>query len=323
MKIHALFLKNLLDYSSFQKMNTAALRSLMENPNIDLNDQEEMVAAEDYVNILKNIIENSRSTDCGLTIGSFLNLHSLGLVLQISLSTSSLKQGINILGEFLRCKFPIISFTFVQGLDGTALRLESSVENKEVKKELLNMVLYIIYRELKLMLSNEQAPEIRFPFSKKEETILFFKEEVFYDSDHLIILPENLDELEINLNSVKEIEMLLPKFVSMLNQSDYSSRWFSKNVRDMALNMCNPEIPNLKQVQKQFACSERTFQRRLTAEGTSFRKIVNEIKQELSHYLSNEKHLKTKDIAYILGYSESSAYLHALQEWRGKQLKLS
>ncbi len=80
--------------------------------------------------------------------------------------------------------------------------------------------------------------------------------------------------------------------------------------------MCNPEIPNLNQVQKQFACSERTFQRRLTAEGTSFRKIVNEIKEELSDYLSNERHLKTKDIAYILGYSESSAYLHALKGWK-------
>lgn len=318
MRVHAPFLKNLLDYASFQNMDTIALKRLTANPNIDFNDPGEMVDAKDYVIVLQNIIETAKSDYIGLSIGVYLNLSSLGLVLEISLSTSSLKQGIYILENFLKSKFPIVSFTIVEDSEYYALRLESSVENKEVKSELLNMVLCIIYRELKLMLPNELAPQIRFPFCKKEDTSLFFKEEVAYSTDHLVILPENLDELEINLNRVKEIELLLPKFVSMLNQSDDSSREFSKNVRGMALNMCNPEIPNLKQVQKQFACSERTFQRRLTAEGTSFRRIVNEIKEELSYYLSNEKHLKTKDIAYILGYSESSAYLHALKGWKNE-----
>ncbi len=318
MKVHAPFLKNLLDYASFQKIDTLTLKGLMANPDIDFNGSEEMVAAEDYVMVLEKIIEHAKSSYCGLSIGAFLNLSSLGLVLEISLSTSSLKQGIHILEQYLRHKFPIVSFAIVKDSNSAALRLDSSVENKEVKRELLNMVLYIIYRELKLMLPNGQAPQIGFPFYKDEETSLFFKEEVFYSADHLILLPENYDEWEINLNRVKEIEMLLPKFVSMLNESGRQAEAFSKTVKGMVLHMCDPEIPNFKQVQKQFACSERTFQRRLMAEGTSFRKITNAIKKELSYYLSNEKHLKTKDIAYILGYSESSAYLHALKAWRNK-----
>jgi AraC-like DNA-binding protein len=318
MKVQAIFLKNLLDYAAFQQMDTVALKSLMANPDADLNSQEGMVPASDYINVLESIIEESRNSHCGLSIGSFLNLSSLGLVLEISLNTSSLKQGIYILEKFLLSKFPIVSFAFVEGTGYTALQLDSSVENEKVKNELLNMVMYIIYRELKLMLPNGEVPKIRFPFSNNEEMSLFFKEEVFHDHNHLIILPENLDGLQINVNRVKDIELLLPKFVSMLNQSDSYSKEFSKNVRVMTLNMCDPEIPNLKQVQKQFACSERTFQRRLTGEGTTFRNIVNEIKEELANYLSNEHHLKTKDIAYILGYSESSAYLHAQKEWKSK-----
>ena len=86
----------------------------------------------------------------------------------------------------------------------------------------------------------------------------------------------------------------------------------------MALNMCNPEIPSLKQVLHQFSYSERTFQRKLTAEGTSFRSITNEIKMELSNYLMKEKHLKVKDVAFILGYSDSSAFLHAVKGWKEK-----
>ncbi len=321
MRVQGTFLKNLLDYAAFQNMDTSTLKSLTTNPNIDFNDIEKMVNAKDYLNVFQSIIEDTKNNSCGLNIGAYLNLSSLGLVLEISLSTSSIKQGIYILENFLKSQFPIVSLTLVEDLKYYTLRLESSVENKELKRELLNMVLYIVYRELKQMLPNELAPQIKFPFSKKEETSLFFNEEVEYSADHLVILSHDLDKLEINTNKVKEIELLLPKFVSMLNQSKNNSDEFSKYVRDMTLNMCNPEIPNFKQVQKQFTCSERTFQRRLMVEGTSFRRIVNEIKEELSHYLSNEKHLKTKDIAYILGYSESSAYLHALKGWKN-ELKL-
>ncbi len=320
MKIHAPFLKNLLEYASFQNINTTDLKRHMTNPYIDLNDPEEMVNAEDYLIILENIIEETKNVNCGLSMGAFFNLSSLGLVLDISLNTSSLRQGIYILEKFLKYKFPIVSFEIVEESDYSSLRLESSVKNKEVRKELLNMALYIVYRELTLMLPNGQTPQIRFPFSSNDESNLFFDEDVFYGSDHLILLPENLDELEINLNRVRQIELLLPKFVLMLNQSDRNSKEFSQDVKGMALHLCNPEIPSLKQVQNQFACSERTFQRRLSAEGTSFRSIVNDIKEELSYYLSNEKHLRTKDIAYILGYSESSAYLHALKKWKNGKI---
>jgi len=110
--------------------------------------------------------------------------------------------------------------------------------------------------------------------------------------------------------------MVLPKFISMLNQSTENSQEFSKKVKLIVLQMCHPEVPIFQQVHKQFACSGRTFQRQLKLEGTTFRNIVNEIKEELSYYLSNEKHLKTKDIAYIFGYPEPSAYLHALKIWK-------
>jgi len=316
MTVPAPFLKNLLDYASYQNMDASALRKFTANPDIDFSNPEEMVDARHYLLVFQRIIESINSDYSGLSMGAYLNLSSLGLVVEISLNTSSLKQGIYFLKNFLKNKFPIVSLTIAEDSECYALQLESPVENKEVKKQLLNMVLCIVYRELKLMLPNNLAPQLRLPFSEKEQVSLFFKGDISNSHTHQLLLPKNLDELEINVNRVKEIELLLPKFISMLYQNGKNTNAFSRSVKGMTLNMCNPEIPNLKQVQRQFACSERTFQRKLTAEGTSFRRIVNEIKKDLSFHLANEKHLKTKDIAYILGYSESSAYLHALKGWQ-------
>lgn len=317
MKVQAVFLKNLLDFSDFHQISTSPLKQLMEDPKVDLEDADAMVPAKDYELIFSRIVQEVQIQSCGLGIGAYLNLSSLGLVLEISLNTSSLKQGIYILEQYLQYKFPIVSFTVLEESSGAILQLESTLKNTKVRKELLNIVLYIIYRELTLMMPKGKIPEVEFPCTAEEKSTYFPSTQVVNHEHHRILLPGNYEELDINTHKVKAVELLFPKFISMLKRERETSR-FNENVKTMALMMCNPEVPNLKSVQSQFPISARTFQRRLTTEGTTFRKITNEIKKELSNYLKNEKSLKTKDIAYILGYSEPSAYLHALKSWENK-----
>jgi len=180
------------------------------------------------------------------------------------------------------------------------------------------MVLSIIYRELKLMLSDPFMPKIRLPFTIEKPYFDASNIEVTHHSQYQIVLPLEILNAEINKNKVKEIELLLPKFIAMLNENGKDEKVFSYQIRNMILNMCSPEIPNFEQVQKQFPYSKCIMQRKLMEEGVSFRSIVNTIKEELSNYLINEKHLKTKDVAFILGYSESSAYLHTINSWNKK-----
>jgi len=315
MQIHAPFFHTLLDYASYHNMDTRALRELTAKPDGDFTDPKEMMSASDYLSVFQRIIEERHDPYVGLNLGAYLSLASLGLVLEISLSTSSLKQGISFLDHYLKSKFPIITLSIVAASGGYALRLDSAVVNKVLKRHLLDMVLCIVYREMELMLATTH-PAIGLPYFDQDSVNQFFRGELLNCNAHQVLLPQNFDDLKINVHRMKEIEVVLPKFISMLNENDRKTKSFAKRVKGMALHMCDPEIPGLKQVQRQFACSERTFQRRLTLEGTSFRSIANEIKAEMAKHLAAEKHLKTKDIAHILGYSESSAYLHAQNGWR-------
>ncbi len=318
MKIFAPYLLNLLEYAEYQELDSSALKDVLTNQEIDLCNPEEMINAEEYIAIFDKVIEATINDYCGLCFGCYLNLGALGLVLEISLNTSSIEQGVFILQNFLNNKFPLVSATVVQDSENYILQLDSSVEDSKLKRNLLDMVLSIIYRELKLMLPNNFTPQIRLPFIENKPYSDLLKAEVVYNSNYQIILPLDVVKIEINKNKVKEIELLLPKFIAMLNESKEDDKIFSYQIRNMTLNMCSPEIPNFDQVQKQFPYSKRTMQRKLTMEGKSFRSIVNSIKKELSNYLINEKHLKTKDVAFILGYSESSAYLHAVKSWEIK-----
>ncbi|TGV02268.1 helix-turn-helix transcriptional regulator [Flavivirga rizhaonensis] len=319
MKIFAPYLFNLLNFAEYQGLDSSVLKDFLPNRDIDLCNLEEMINAKEYLAVFYKVIEASKNDYCGLNFGCYLNLGALGLVLEISLNTSSIEQGVLILQNFLDSKFPIVSVTAIEDSQNYILQLDSSVEDIELKRHLLDMVLSIIYRELKLMLTDIFVPQIKLPFFESKFYNDLLKTEIIYNNKYQIVLPLEVIKTEINKNKVKQVELLLPKFIAMLNASKEGDKIFSYQIRNMTLNMCAPEIPNFEQVQKQFPYSKRNMQRKLTKEGTSFRSIVNTIKEELSNYLKNEKHLKTKDVAYILGYSESSAYLHAVKSWARKR----
>lgn len=73
----------------------------------------------------------------------------------------------------------------------------------------------------------------------------------------------------------------------------------------------------LPQIANKLHMSERSLQRRLAAEGTSFDSLLDELRRELSlRYLSDQR-ISIAEIAYLLGYSEPSAFHRAFKRWTG------
>ena len=64
--------------------------------------------------------------------------------------------------------------------------------------------------------------------------------------------------------------------------------------------------------------SDHTFQRRLSAEGTSFTDLVDDTRKELAqHYLADSR-ITLAEIAYLLGYADQSTFFRASQRWFGE-----
>ena len=75
--------------------------------------------------------------------------------------------------------------------------------------------------------------------------------------------------------------------------------------------------PTLSGVAKRMGLSPRTLQRRLDDLGMTFKRLVSETRHRSSlNYLRDPKHTLT-EIAYLLGYSEVSAFNRAFRRWTG------
>lgn len=74
-------------------------------------------------------------------------------------------------------------------------------------------------------------------------------------------------------------------------------------------------LPTLDQVAKRTAMSERTLRRRLEESGTSFRNLLDDTRAELARSYVKEKRLPLTEVAFLLGFSEPSAFHRAFKRW--------
>ncbi|WAS91368.1 AraC family transcriptional regulator [Nannocystis punicea] len=70
-------------------------------------------------------------------------------------------------------------------------------------------------------------------------------------------------------------------------------------------------------VARALGTSERTMQRRLREAGTSFRDVVDEVRREAALAQLGRRDATVTDIAFMLGFSDLSAFSRAFRRWTG------
>ncbi len=92
---------------------------------------------------------------------------------------------------------------------------------------------------------------------------------------------------------------------------------FRERVRACLLEMLPSGNNSMNYVAIKLAISARTLQRRLMEEGTSFREVLDELREELArHYLSSTEY-SNAEISFLLGYEEPNSFFRAFRSWTG------
>src|SRR5262249_51148887 len=74
-------------------------------------------------------------------------------------------------------------------------------------------------------------------------------------------------------------------------------------------------VPRLSDGATRLAMGTRTLRRRLDEYGTSFKSLVDEARSELAQQYLEESRHSIGEIAYLLGFSEPSAFYRAFKRW--------
>jgi AraC-like DNA-binding protein len=98
-----------------------------------------------------------------------------------------------------------------------------------------------------------------------------------------------------------------------LRRFDHSQT--SYRAREIIIRRLPDGEPRRDQVAGELGMSERTLQRRLEAEATSFVELLDNTRRELAEQYLRRLHLSLAQAAYLLGFADQSSFFRACRRW--------
>jgi len=89
-------------------------------------------------------------------------------------------------------------------------------------------------------------------------------------------------------------------------------------IRQIVIQQLGREGITPDRVAGELGISRRTLSRRLAADGTSFREIVDAVREEFARAMVQEAGVSIADIAFFLQYSEPAAFHRSFRRWTGQ-----
>ena len=90
-----------------------------------------------------------------------------------------------------------------------------------------------------------------------------------------------------------------------------------REVRAVVARGLSEGLPDLATTAKLLDLSPRVLERRLADHGTSYSKLVEDARHQLALGYMKDPSLSLLDVAYLLGFSEQSAFQRAFKRWTG------
>ncbi len=135
------------------------------------------------------------------------------------------------------------------------------------------------------------------------------------ERDALVIDAADLD-LPFPGHNPEMLEILTPALAAALGELESDSA-MGEQIKVVIKRRMASGRPEISDIAHELGVSERTLQRRVTEEGTTFRQLLSEARQELSRQLLDDPGAGIEEIAYLLGYQDTGSFYRAFRDWEG------
>jgi AraC-like DNA-binding protein len=134
-------------------------------------------------------------------------------------------------------------------------------------------------------------------------------------SNRLTINRSHLDRHFISYNA-ELLDILIPALEKSLDEQQ-RSKSITETVKWIVKRSLSAGRPEIQVIANELGMSERTLQRRLTNEGTSFKKLLTKARREQAREFLADPSLDLKEVAFLLGYEDQNSFYRAFRLWEG------
>ncbi|MBB6734530.1 helix-turn-helix transcriptional regulator [Cohnella zeiphila] len=136
------------------------------------------------------------------------------------------------------------------------------------------------------------------------------------DANRLTLDRRDLDRPFVSHNE-ELLEILTPAVDRSLDEQRRSGS-ISETVKRIMKRSLTGGRPDIAAVASELGLSDRTLQRRLTEDGTTFKSLLARARHERACEYLADPAIDIKEVAFLVGYEDQSSFYRAFRQWEGE-----
>lgn len=254
----------------------------------------------------------------GLMIGERLSINTHGSLGYAAINSSSIREAVQLLETYMALRTDLMTLSHEERDGLLYLRFHESRHMDPIRRLVIQAITLAVKNVIDFItIGKAGICRVAFPFSRGAEAETaqsLYGCEIVYDQDWTgFNIPQ--DHLDTRLTMAnpagfnEALRICRAELEKIAEQSSYAAE-----VRKHILGG-SPSFPSLEMTARNLHMTQRTLHRRLKEEGTSYKKILEEVRHALAVKYLESGCLDIQEIAFALNYADPSNFRRAFKRW--------
>jgi AraC-like DNA-binding protein len=265
--------------------------------------------------------ERAGDPNLGFHMALRLAQGSYGLLEYIGRSSATVRQAGERFIRYSGLLNELVSFSFDLRGDDVVLAQRIKGHPTCVGRQAGEMFVALVVRYLRELLAEDFTPrEVGFAHAAPADTselAAYFRAPFHWkQEENRVVIPSSLVDRPV-VSSDATVFALLDKEAQQILAARAPADDTMTKLRAAIQSALDDGQPDLAQIAAAVHMSPRTIQRRLKEQKTTFQDVLDSVRKDLAEGHMRNERLTLGDVAYLLGFSEISAFTRAFKRWTG------
>jgi AraC-like DNA-binding protein len=314
----------LIRYASKIGIDTKAILKKAEIKNSILNNSYERIEIEKFGILWNEILHKSNDPDFGLNFGiSGYSIKGGGILASILKNCPTLGIALEKLIRYHDLSGELSQFELVKKGSRVSIIIKPFYPGIEFQRHSAETIVTALFSNLQeLSGGNISFREIHFghpqpdDISKHKE--IFKTNLVFGKKFNRLIFEERYLLLAIFLSNDILLESLQQFAQKQIERIKSTNQWSNEVKRKISEILFAGDKPGIELISADLNLSTRNLQNKLKKESSSYRILLDEVRKEIALTYIEKPDTTINDIAFLLAFSDQSAFSHSFKRWTGK-----
>jgi AraC-like DNA-binding protein len=285
------------------------------------SDSEGFIEAALYGRLLEEVARQTTDDCFGLHFGERYNPKNIGPLAYVILNSPTIRAGIENAERYLQVHNQSARWFFT--VEDNRARICHELKNLEITapRQYHELCMAVALNTLRLMVGSQWSPlEVQFahaaPANISEHLRIFRSPVLFGYGVNAFVIEREFAERQVPAADPR-LYGILKQYLERVLEEMPQEDGFLATVRRTIAEVMRDGDPTLARVAKKLAMSPRTVERRLNERGMIFKKLLEDTRRHFAITYLKDRQNSLTEVAFLLGYSELSAFNRAFKRWTG------